>query len=174
VPLVTLAYGRSGDKGDLSNIGIMARHERFLPVLRAQLTDEAVRSYLSHLVNGAVTRYELPGIGAFNVVCEEALGGGGMASLRTDPLGKAMAQPALDAGAGRQRTANGTVFRNFKWCQLARMVRLTARCCFRPFWRPRLFLIWGPGASILEADLEAYGSAATIDPAFIPRWFRRV
>jgi hypothetical protein len=95
VPLVTLAYGRSGDKGDISNIGIMARHRSLLPVLRAQLTGEAVRSYLSHLVNGAVTRYELPGIGAFNFVCEEALGGGGMASLRTDPLGKAMAQILL-------------------------------------------------------------------------------
>jgi hypothetical protein len=95
VPLVTLAYGRSGDKGDISNIGIMARHASFLPVLRAQLTEEAVRSYLAHLVNGAVTRYELPGIGAFNFVCEEALGGGGMASLRTDPLGKAMGQILL-------------------------------------------------------------------------------
>ncbi|MCC2677320.1 MAG: terpene utilization protein AtuA, partial [Ramlibacter sp.] len=95
VPLITLAYGRSGDKGDISNIGIMARHERLLPVLRAQLTDEAVRSYLSHLVNGAVTRYELPGIGAFNFVCEEALGGGGMASLRSDALGKGMAQILL-------------------------------------------------------------------------------
>jgi hypothetical protein len=95
VPLIRLAYGRSGDKGDTSNIGIMARHARYLPMLRSQLTGEAVRAYLAHMVNGKVTRYELPGIHAFNFVCEEALGGGGMASLRTDPLGKSMAQILL-------------------------------------------------------------------------------
>jgi len=95
VPLIRLAYGRSGDKGDTSNIGILARHARYLPLLRAQLTESAVRAYLTHLVHGTVTRYELPGIGAFNFVCEQALGGGGMASLRTDPLGKSMAQILL-------------------------------------------------------------------------------
>ncbi|MBO9513110.1 MAG: DUF1446 domain-containing protein [Variovorax sp.] len=95
VPLIRLAWGRSGDKGDISNIGIMARHARYLPALRAQLTAEAVRAHLAHLVDGRVTRYELPGIDAFNFVCEEALGGGGMASLRTDPLGKSMAQLLL-------------------------------------------------------------------------------
>jgi len=95
VPLVRLAYGRSGDKGDTSNIGIMTRHERYLPTLRAQLTEDAVLAYMAHLVRGKVTRFELPGIGAMNFVCEEALGGGGMASLRTDSLGKSMAQILL-------------------------------------------------------------------------------
>ncbi|MDT4852366.1 hypothetical protein FQZ97_865970 [compost metagenome] len=95
VPLIRLAYGRSGDKGDVSNIGILAREPHYLPVLRAQLSAQAVRAYMAHLVEGEVTRYELPGIGAFNFVCEAALGGGGMASLRTDPLGKSMAQILL-------------------------------------------------------------------------------
>lgn len=95
VPLIRLAYARSGDKGDTSNIGVMARHPAFLPSLRAQLTAEAVAAYLAHLVRGKVTRYELPGIDAMNFVCEEALGGGGMASLRVDPLGKSMAQILL-------------------------------------------------------------------------------
>ncbi|PBI93989.1 hypothetical protein BKP43_13950 [Variovorax boronicumulans] len=95
VPLIRLAYGRSGDKGDVSNIGILAREPRFLPVLREQLSAQAVRAYMAHLVEGEVTRYELPGVGAFNFVCEAALGGGGMASLRTDPLGKSMAQILL-------------------------------------------------------------------------------
>jgi Acyclic terpene utilisation family protein AtuA/NAD binding domain of 6-phosphogluconate dehydrogenase len=95
VPLIQLAYGRSGDKGDISNIGIMARHPKYLPMLREQLTAEAVAAYLAHLVQGTVTRYELPGIDAFNFVCEAALGGGGMASLRSDPLGKGMAQILL-------------------------------------------------------------------------------
>jgi hypothetical protein len=61
----------------------------------SQLTEEAVAAYLAHLVTGRVTRYELPGIHAMNFVCEQALGGGGMASLRSDPLGKGMAQVLL-------------------------------------------------------------------------------
>jgi hypothetical protein len=95
VPLIALAYARSGDKGDTVNIGVMARHPEDLPLLRAQLTEDAVAAYLSHVVKGRVTRYELPGIHALNFVCEQALGGGGMASLRNDALGKGMAQVLL-------------------------------------------------------------------------------
>ena len=95
VPLITLAYARSGDKGDTSNIGVIARRPEWLPLLRAQLTPQRVAAYLSHLVKGTVTRYDLPGIDALNFVCEQALGGGGMASLRNDPLGKGMAQVLL-------------------------------------------------------------------------------
>ncbi len=95
VPLIRLAYARSGDKGDISNIGVIARRPDLLPVLRAQVTEAAVAAYLAHLVKGKVTRYDLPGINAFNLVCEQALGGGGMASLRNDPLGKGMAQILL-------------------------------------------------------------------------------
>ena len=95
VPLVRLAWARSGDKGDTSNIGVIARRPELLPLLRAQLTPERVRVWLAHLVQGGVTRHEVPGIHAFNFVCEQALGGGGMASLRNDPLGKGMAQILL-------------------------------------------------------------------------------
>ena len=95
VPLIELAYARSGDKGDTVNIGVMARRPEDLPWLRAQLTEEAVAAYLAHVVKGRVTRYELPGIHALNFVCEQALGGGGMASLRNDALGKGMAQVLL-------------------------------------------------------------------------------
>ena len=95
VPLIRLAYARSGDKGDTSNIGILARHANYLPTLYEQLTPVSVKKYLAHLVHGPVTRFELPGIGALNFVCEEALDGGGMSSLRTDPLGKSMAQILL-------------------------------------------------------------------------------
>jgi len=95
VPLIRMAFARSGDKGDISNIGIIARHPEWLPVLRAQLTEAAVAGWLAHLVKGKVTRYEVPGIGAFNFVCESALGGGGMATLRNDSLGKGMAQIVL-------------------------------------------------------------------------------
>ena len=95
VPLIRIAFARSGDKGDISNIGIIARHPELLPVLRAQLTEAAVAGWLAHLVKGKITRYEVPGIGAFNFVCENALGGGGMATLRNDALGKGMAQIVL-------------------------------------------------------------------------------
>jgi hypothetical protein len=95
VPLIRLAWARSGDKGDTSNIGVIARHPALLPLLRAQLTEARVAEWLAHLVAGRVTRYEVPGIGAFNFVCEQALGGGGMASLRNDPLGKGMGQILL-------------------------------------------------------------------------------
>ncbi|WP_426390965.1 acyclic terpene utilization AtuA family protein [Variovorax sp. R-27] len=95
VPLIRLAWARSGDKGDTSNIGVIARHPALLPLLREQLTEARVAEWLAHLVKGRVTRYEVPGIGAFNFVCEQALGGGGMASLRNDPLGKGMGQILL-------------------------------------------------------------------------------
>lgn len=96
VPLVQLAWARSGDKGDISNIGVIARRPEWLPLLREQLTPERVRHWLGHLVRGPVTRYELPGINAFNFVCEQALDGGGMSSLRNDLLGKGMAQILLE------------------------------------------------------------------------------
>jgi hypothetical protein len=96
VPLLRLAWGRSGDKGDSANIGIIARRPEFLPLLRAQLTPAAVKQYLSHLVQGEVERFEVPGIHALNFLLHEALGGGGMASLRVDPLAKGYAQLLLD------------------------------------------------------------------------------
>ena len=95
VPLIRLAYARSGDKGDSSNIGVIARRPQWLPLLRDQLTEERVAGWLAHLVRGTVTRYDVPGIHALNFLCTQALDGGGMASLRNDPLGKGMAQILL-------------------------------------------------------------------------------
>jgi hypothetical protein len=96
VPLVQIAWGRSGDKGNTSNVGLIARRPELLAVLMEQVTSERVKEYLGHLVHGPVHRYELPGIHAINLVCEQALGGGGMASLRNDALGKGMGQMLLD------------------------------------------------------------------------------
>ena len=95
VPLIRLAWARSGDKGDISNIGVIARMPALLPLLRAQLTEGAVAAFLAHLVKGRVTRFEVPGIHAFNFVCEQALDGGGRSSLRNDALGKGMGQILL-------------------------------------------------------------------------------
>lgn len=96
VPLVAIAHARSGDKGADANIGVRARHRDFVPLLRAQLTAAVVAGWLAHRVDGAVERYELPGIDAFNFVLRDALGGGGIASLRLDAQGKAYAQQLLD------------------------------------------------------------------------------
>jgi hypothetical protein len=96
VPLVQLAWGRSGDKGDTVNIGIIARRPEFLPFIRAAITEEAVRRWFAHLVRGEVRRYDLPGTHALNFTLQEALGGGGIASVRMDSQGKAYAQMLLD------------------------------------------------------------------------------
>lgn len=96
VPLVALAYGRSGDKGDNANIGIFARKPEYQPILDAEVTEEAVAKYFAHRIDGAVTRWRLPGINGFNFLLRRALGGGGMASLKADPLAKAFAQMLLD------------------------------------------------------------------------------
>ena len=96
VPLLRLAQGRSGDKGDSANIGILARRPEYLPWIRAALTEEAVARWFAHLVQGPVHRYEWPGLSGFNFLLERALGGGGIASLRIDPQGKAYAQMLLD------------------------------------------------------------------------------
>ena len=96
VPLVALAWGRSGDKGDLSNIGLIARRPEWLPLLWAQVTPEVVKAWFAHLVKGRVDRFHLPGLQAMNLVLHQALEGGGPASLRLDPLGKGMAQMLLE------------------------------------------------------------------------------
>ena len=83
-------------KGDDSNIGVIARSLQIWPWLQENLTAEKVAAYMGHLVKGPVERYELPGIMALNFVLHRALGGGGMASLQSDPLGKCYAQMLLD------------------------------------------------------------------------------
>ncbi len=96
VPLIALAYGRSGDKGDIANVGIVARRPEFVDVIRTGATPQSVKAYMAHFVRGAVERFEWPGLPGFNFLLHDALGGGGVASLRHDPQGKAFAQILLD------------------------------------------------------------------------------
>ncbi|MFP6584729.1 MAG: acyclic terpene utilization AtuA family protein [Candidatus Hydrogenedentota bacterium] len=96
VPLITIAHGRSGDKGNNANIGIIARKPEFYPIIRDQITEEVVADFFEHFLNGGVDRFDLPGICGINFLLHEVLGGGGMASLRHDPQGKAYAQMLLD------------------------------------------------------------------------------
>ncbi|VTU33532.1 hypothetical protein SRS16CHR_05305 [Variovorax sp. SRS16] len=94
--LIDLAYARSGDKGNLSNIGIVARRPEWLPLLWSRLTPDLVQGYFSHLVRGKVERFYLPGTHSMNLLLHDALDGGGPSSMRMDPLGKGMAQMLLD------------------------------------------------------------------------------
>ncbi|TYR33116.1 DUF1446 domain-containing protein [Mesorhizobium microcysteis] len=96
LPLIRLAWARSGDKGDSANIGVIPRDPALTDVLRRELTAQRVKDYFAHLVKGEVERFEVPGIGGFNFLMHRALDGGGMASLRNDPLGKGLAQMLLD------------------------------------------------------------------------------
>ena len=95
VPLIRLAHGRSGDKGDKANIGIIARRAQDLAALSAWLTPERVAAHFAHRAPSLVERFDLPGLNAFNFVLHDVLGGGGMASLHTDNLAKAYAQVLL-------------------------------------------------------------------------------
>lgn len=95
LPLIALAHGRSGDKGDKANIGIVARRPEQLAWLSAWLTPERVAAHFAHRAPSKVERFDLPGVGAINFLLHDVLGGGGMASLHTDNLAKAYAQVLL-------------------------------------------------------------------------------
>lgn len=99
VPLVKLAVARSGDKGNHSNIGVIARDPAYLPWIAEALTPEVIVDWLGHVldpIHGRVERWYLPGSHSLNFLLENALGGGGIASLRIDPQGKAFAQQLLE------------------------------------------------------------------------------
>jgi hypothetical protein len=93
--LYDLAYGRSGDKGNICNVSVIARSSEAYAELKAKLTPERVKAHLGPLVKGKVERFDLDNIEAFNFVLHEALDGGGTRSLRIDPLGKSMAGALL-------------------------------------------------------------------------------
>ena len=97
VPLETLAWGRSGDKGDKANIGIIARKAEYLPWIAKVLTTDYVADRFAHFMTApAIDRFYMPGLPALNFLLHNALGGGGIASLRNDPQAKAYAQVLLD------------------------------------------------------------------------------
>jgi hypothetical protein len=90
IRVADLAHGRSGDKGDTCNVGLVAYDEAGYQRLCRELTAERVQAHYGDLVLGTVTRYEMPGIRALNFVLTRALDGGGTMSLRSDHLGKVM------------------------------------------------------------------------------------
>jgi hypothetical protein len=87
-PLGAIAHTRSGDKGDTCNIGVIALKPEYYAAILREVTPERVKAYFGPLVKGAVERFELPNLGAINLLLHESLGGGGTVSLRVDAQGK--------------------------------------------------------------------------------------
>jgi hypothetical protein len=88
VKLAQLAYARSGDKGDGSNVGVVAYNEEVFRFLQRELTTERVKNHFKEICFGPVVRFEAPNLLALNFILHDSLGGGGSESLKTDAQGK--------------------------------------------------------------------------------------
>jgi hypothetical protein len=87
-PLSRIAHTRSGDKGDIANIGVIAWQPRYYPILLREVTPQRVKAFFGEMVEGKVERFELPNLHALNLLLHHGLGGGGTVSLRADAQGK--------------------------------------------------------------------------------------
>lgn len=95
VPLIRIAHARSGDKGNGSNVGVIARHPDIYPFLKKTLTTDRVKEHMKNICRGNVERYEMPNIQALNFILHDSLGGGGTVSLKLDAQGKTHASQML-------------------------------------------------------------------------------
>ncbi len=95
ISLLRIAHGRSGDKGDTSNIGIIALRPEYFPLLVQHVTAARVKEHFEGICLGEVERFELPNLGALNFLMHQSLGGGGTVSLRTDAQGKTLSAALL-------------------------------------------------------------------------------
>ena len=93
--MLRLAHARSGDKGDASNIGLIARKPEYYPILKKKVTVDAVKNHFAGICKGKVERFEMENLCALNFLLHEALGGGGTVSLRNDAQGKTMSTALL-------------------------------------------------------------------------------
>ena len=90
-----IAHGRSGDKGDTSNVCVFAREPKYFDIIKREVTIEKAREHFGDMVKGDITRYEVDSLKGFNFVMKHALGGGATHSLRLDSLGKSMGSAFL-------------------------------------------------------------------------------
>ncbi len=95
VPLLKIAHARSGDKGNASNVGVIARHPDIYPFLKEKLTTNVVKEHMKNICKGEVERYEMANIQALNFILNDSLGGGGTVSLKLDAQGKTHASLIL-------------------------------------------------------------------------------
>ena len=90
-----IAHGRSGDKGDTSNVCVYARKPEYYKIIEREVTPAALHTYFGDMVKGEIIRYDIPSLGGFNFVMKHALGGGATMSLRLDSLGKSMGSAVM-------------------------------------------------------------------------------
>jgi hypothetical protein len=95
VRVYDIAHSRAGDKGDTSNISVIAYDAAGWEILRTQLTSERVMAAFAHIAKGPIRRYELPKLQALNFVIDHALGGGVTRSLAQDAHGKSLSSLML-------------------------------------------------------------------------------
>ena len=95
IKLREIAHGRSGDKGDAANIGIIAYDDKGYNIIQKHLTAERVKKHFTGICHGKVERYEMPNIRALNFILNNSLGGGGTVSLKLDAQGKTLAAALL-------------------------------------------------------------------------------
>lgn len=95
VRLLDLAHARSGDKGDMANVGVIALRPEWYPLLARLLTSDRVAAHFSGVISGGVDRFELPNLHALNFLLHGALDGGGTISLKTDAQGKVFSTALL-------------------------------------------------------------------------------
>jgi hypothetical protein len=95
IQLVDIAHGRSGDKGNKANIGIIASAPEYYPLLVKYVTADRVKAHFKQFCNGDVERFELPNLSALNFLLHDTLDGGGTVSLRTDAQGKTLCAALL-------------------------------------------------------------------------------
>lgn len=93
--LIEIAHARSGDKGDMANVGVIARRPEAYPFLKKTLTAERVKAHFAGICKGKVERFEMDNLGALNFLLHESLGGGGTMALQTDAQGKTFAAAML-------------------------------------------------------------------------------
>ncbi|MBA7541173.1 hypothetical protein ES705_33480 [subsurface metagenome] len=93
--LKDLAYGRSGDKGDISNIGLIATNNKNYQIIKKEVTPERVKTFFGSMVKGEVKVYPLDNLESLQIVMYEALGGGATKTLRVDQTGKSLCTALL-------------------------------------------------------------------------------
>ena len=95
IQLKEICHGRSGDKGDAANVGLIAFKKEDYAVIKERVTEKKKKKYFEGICEGKVERYELPNIYALNFILHNTLGGGGTVSLKNDAQGKTLASALL-------------------------------------------------------------------------------
>ena len=95
IQLLEICHARSGDKGDAANVGLIAREEKFFPLIKKEITAAKVRKHFKGICLGKVERFELANLWALNFLLHNTLGGGGTVSLKQDAQGKTLAAAIL-------------------------------------------------------------------------------